>query len=86
MGWSVLGLINPRRFAEGSRARAVGVGVIGVALFMVGCAIVDTEESSTGVTPTGVTPTGGPVEVAIDFEVEMDSRGATLYLRRNQSP
>ena len=75
MGWSVLGLINPRRFAEGSRARAVGVGVIGVALFMVGGAIVDTEESSTGVTPTGVTPTGGPVEVAIDFEVEMDSRG-----------
>ena len=70
MGWSVLGLINPRRFAEGSRARAVGVGVIGVALFMVGGAIVDTEESS-----TGVTPTGGPVEVAIDFEVEMDSRG-----------
>ena len=32
MGWSVLGLINPRRFAEGSRARAFGVGVIGFAL------------------------------------------------------
>ena len=32
MGWSVLGLINPLRFAEGSRARAFGVGVIGFAL------------------------------------------------------
>ena len=36
MGWSVLGLINPLRFAEGSRARAFGVGVIGFALLMVG--------------------------------------------------
>ena len=32
MGWSVLGLINPLRFAQGSRARAFGVGVIGFAL------------------------------------------------------
>ena len=39
MGWSVLGLINPRRFAEGSRARAFGVGVIGFALLMVGGAM-----------------------------------------------
>ena len=31
MGWSVLGLINPLRFAQGSRARAFGVGVIGFA-------------------------------------------------------
>ena len=36
MGWSVLGLINPLRFAQGSRARAFGVGVIGFALLMVG--------------------------------------------------
>ncbi len=34
MGWSVLGLINPLRFAQGSRARAFGVGVIGFALLM----------------------------------------------------
>ena len=33
MGWSALGLINPVRFAEGSRGRAFGVGVIGFALF-----------------------------------------------------
>ena len=39
MGWSVLGLINPLRFAQGSRARAFGVGVIGFALLMVGGAM-----------------------------------------------
>ena len=64
------GIFDSRRIRNHGRARAFGVGVIGFALFMVGGAIMDTEESS-----TGVTPTGGPVEVAIDFEVEMDSRG-----------
>ena len=39
MGWSALGLINPVRFAKGSRGRAFGVGVIGFALFMGGGAM-----------------------------------------------
>ena len=63
MGWSALGLINPVRFAEGSRGRAFGVGVIGFALFMVGGSMLE------------LAPTGGPVEVAIDFDIEMNSRG-----------
>ena len=50
MGWSVLGLINPLRFAQGSRARAFGVGVIGFALFMVGGSMLEPESELTPVT------------------------------------
>ena len=54
MGWSVLGLINPLRFAEGSRARAFGVGVIGFALLMVGGAMLPP-------TPEPTSTVSGPV-------------------------
>ena len=50
MGWSVLGLINPLRFAQGSRARAFGVGVIGFALFMVGASMLEPESELTPAT------------------------------------
>ena len=57
MGWSVLGLINPRRFAEGSRARAFGVGVIGFALLMVGGAMLPPTPEPTSTATSSPTPT-----------------------------
>ena len=60
MGWSVLGLINPLRFAQGSRARAFGVGVIGFALLMVGGAMLPPTPEPTSTATSSPTPTSAP--------------------------
>ena len=66
MGWSVLGLINPLRFAQGSRARAFGVGVIGFALFMVGGSMLEPESE---LTPAMGDVIRGGVHTESDFRV-----------------
>ena len=43
----MLGLINPLRFAQGSRARAFGVGRDWFALFMVGASMLEPESELT---------------------------------------
>ena len=60
MGWSALGLINPVRFAEGSRGRAFGVGVIGFALFMVGGSMLPPTPETTSTATSSPTPTSAP--------------------------
>jgi hypothetical protein len=67
MGWSVLGLINPLRFAQGSRARAFGVGVIGFALLMVGGAMLPPTPEPTS------TATSSPPEPVQESESSVDS-------------
>ena len=67
MGGSVLGLINPLRFAQGSRARAFGVGVIGFALLMVGGAMLPPTPEPTS------TATSSPPEPVQESESSVDS-------------
>ena len=67
MGWSALGLINPVRFAEGSRGRAFGVGVIGFALFIIGGALDSTPEQ----TEQAATATDERVHPESDFQAQV---------------
>ena len=68
MGWSALGLINPVRFAKGSRGRAFGVGVIGFALFMGGGAMLPPTPE-----PAPVAESASAVSPPVDSRVHPES-------------
>ena len=75
--WAVVGLIRPTWARLPSRAASVGVWVLSVVLFIIGGALMldSTPEQTEQSAEESIAPTGGPVEVAIDFDIERDSRG-----------